>query len=310
MEALPDNPILGFNPDTLRDVRRQFHLDDVAKIHESVDLIEAWLQKQAHHVKKDYPRSYLERTIIFNKGSVERAKVKIDNICKFRALLPQYFGKYERKDKLKYLYTVDAILPRLTPDHERVYFIRDRHKKCNEGLFYYFKYTLCLAQYMQAHDYNNGFILVCDYMDADIYELFKVINIVELKQTMTIITEGYCMRIKGVHILSKNRGIDMIVKIFKQILSEKLGDRIMVHKTLDTLYDFIPKHVLPIEYGGTEKSLETLYENNLNEITSAAFEEYLEETSKAVTIEKLRPDKDSNTEFNGLSGTFRSLTID
>ncbi|XP_041971807.1 uncharacterized protein LOC121727845 isoform X2 [Aricia agestis] len=265
MEALPDNPILGFNPDTLRDVRRQFHLDDVAKIHESVDLIEAWLQKQAHHVKKDYPRSYLERTIIFNKGSVERAKVKIDNICKFRALLPQYFGKYERKDKLKYLYTVDAILPRLTPDHERVYFIRDRHKKCNEGLFYYFKYTLC---------------------------------------------EGYCMRIKGVHILSKNRGIDMIVKIFKQILSEKLGDRIMVHKTLDTLYDFIPKHVLPIEYGGTEKSLETLYENNLNEITSAAFEEYLEETSKAVTIEKLRPDKDSNTEFNGLSGTFRSLTID
>ncbi|XP_041971677.1 uncharacterized protein LOC121727757 isoform X2 [Aricia agestis] len=310
MESLPPTPILGFNPDTLRDVRRQFDLDDVAKIHESVDLIEAWLQKQDYHVKKDYDRKHLERAIIFNKGSVEKAKSKIDNICRFRALHPKYFGPITREQRLLYPGIIDCILPKMTSEHERVYLLRNDGKKFEHGLFYYYKYLIALAEYAQAHDYNNGVIAIFDYMDVDLFELFKLINIVEMQLGMMILTEGFGMRLKGLHILSKNKGIDVIVKIFKQALSEKLANRIQVHNSFDTLYDYVPKNLLPVEYGGADKSLRTVSDNNLDEITSEKFRQHLTRMSEAVTNEKLRQSDEVNTDYSGVPGTFRTLTID
>lgn len=50
-------------------------------------------------------RDYLERSIIISKGSVERAKVKLDRICTFRTLYPHFFGVRDMKkcESLKYL---------------------------------------------------------------------------------------------------------------------------------------------------------------------------------------------------------------
>ncbi|XP_041971676.1 uncharacterized protein LOC121727757 isoform X1 [Aricia agestis] len=311
MESLPPTPILGFNPDTLRDVRRQFDLDDVAKIHESVDLIEAWLQKQDYHVKKDYDRKHLERAIIFNKGSVEKAKSKIDNICRFRALHPKYFGPITREQRLLYPGIVDCILPKMTSEHERVYLLRNDAKKFEHGLLHYYKYVIALAEYEMAHDYNNGVIAIFDYMDVDMFVLMKHTNIVEMHLALMIMTEGFGMRVKGLHILSKNKGIGVVVKIFKRVLSKKLANRLQVHKSFDTLYDYVPKDVLPVEYGGPEKSLRTLYEDNLNEITSQKFQKHLIEMSKAVTNEKLRrKGKVGVSTDNDIPCTFGTLTID
>lgn len=63
------------------------------------------------------------------------------------------------------------------------------------------------------------------------------------------------MRVAGVHILSKSKGIDMIVKLFNQVLSAKIASRVMVHKSIESLYEIIPKDILPAEYGGSERSL-------------------------------------------------------
>ena len=63
------------------------------------------------------------------------------------------------------------------------------------------------------------------------------------------------MRIKELHLLSDSKAIEAIVTLIKQVLSQKLIGRIQVHKTIDTVYDYIPKDILPEEYGGKEKSL-------------------------------------------------------
>lgn len=52
--------------------------------------------------------------------------------------------------------------------------------------------------------------------------------------------------------------VDALVTLFKQVLSTKLGDRIHVHKSIDTLYDSVPKEILPVEFGGDEISLKKL----------------------------------------------------
>ena len=67
------------------------------------------------------------------------------------------------------------------------------------------------------------------------------------------------MKIKGIHILSQSRAIDALVTLFKQIFSAKLASRIAVHKTVDTLYDYVPKEILPKEYGGNEKTISEMH---------------------------------------------------
>ena len=70
--------------------------------------------------------------------------------------------------------------------------------------------------------------------------------------------EGFGMRLKGIHILSESKMVDSLTKIFKQMFSAKIGGRIYVHKTLDTLYEHVPREILPVEYGGQEKSIKKL----------------------------------------------------
>lgn len=61
------------------------------------------------------------------------------------------------------------------------------------------------------------------------------------------------MRLKGLHIISASKAISGLVSLLKQVLSEKLGGRIHSHKTIDTVYEFVPQSVMPKEYGGEDK---------------------------------------------------------
>ena len=70
--------------------------------------------------------------------------------------------------------------------------------------------------------------------------------------------EGYGLRIKQIHIITESKMVDALITFLKQVMSSKLGGRIHSHKTLDTFYEFIPKDILPEEYGGKERSLQTL----------------------------------------------------
>lgn len=67
------------------------------------------------------------------------------------------------------------------------------------------------------------------------------------------------MRIKSIHIITSSNLIDMVVSIIKQGMSEKLGKRINVHKSLDSIYNFVPKDIMPEDYGGSEKTLQQLH---------------------------------------------------
>lgn len=63
------------------------------------------------------------------------------------------------------------------------------------------------------------------------------------------------MRIKGIHILSESSTVNMIVSLFKQLFSKKVGERVQVHKTLDSLHKVVPREILPSDLGGEEVSI-------------------------------------------------------
>ncbi|KAI8442106.1 hypothetical protein MSG28_005732 [Choristoneura fumiferana] len=74
MDQLPLNPVLKFNPNQLYEVRKLFGLEDKDKLKQAIDQFEDWIKKQNHFDVTDFDRGFLERLIIFSKGSLERAK--------------------------------------------------------------------------------------------------------------------------------------------------------------------------------------------------------------------------------------------
>ncbi|KAI5638801.1 hypothetical protein NE865_08685 [Phthorimaea operculella] len=98
MESLPKDKILQYNDNTLEEVRKCFNLDRAGAMKASVDMLEEWVKKQDHFTKKNFDRRYLEVTIILCKGSLERAKERLDRACTMRTLMPHVFDVYDLRD--------------------------------------------------------------------------------------------------------------------------------------------------------------------------------------------------------------------
>lgn len=52
--------------------------------------------------------------------------------------------------------------------------------------------------------------------------------------------------------------VDTIVNFVKPFLKEKIRERIHLHSSMDSLYKFVPKDMLPVEYGGQSGNIKDL----------------------------------------------------
>ncbi|XP_023952933.1 alpha-tocopherol transfer protein-like [Bicyclus anynana] len=313
MDFLLKSKILELDPDTVQYVRKQYNLDKPGRIEDAVALLREWVQKQSHFNKKDFSDQYLEVTIIICKGSVERAKTQLDKMCTFRTLMPDFFStRVVKKEYEEYHKIVQSIvLPKLTPDHYRVHLAKYHNVEWEASqAIHFFRQNVYLAEYIKAHDYLSGFVLVIDLSDANIMNFLPKINVFQAKQTMTILMEGYGMRVKQMHVISKSKLVDGFVLLLKQLVSPKIGDRIKVHKSIQDLFKYIPKAILPKDYGGEERSLETLQAEWIDAFTTDEYLKYLQEMNAATTNESCRPRDKFSENYAGMSGTFRYLTVD
>ncbi|KOB69777.1 putative CRAL/TRIO domain-containing protein [Operophtera brumata] len=126
------------------------------------------------------------------------------------------------------------------------------------------------------------------------------INLVDLQQFVTISIEGFGTRVRGIHMLTQSKVIDIFVKTIKTMLSAKIGDRIHVQHDLAELHSVVDKECLPMEY---EDDL-------LEAVCSNEHKKYLAEMKASKTDETLRTADKLNEQIMGLPGSFRTLTVD
>lgn len=80
-----------------------------------------------------------------------------------------------------------------------------------------------------------------------------------LKKFLTCVQEAYPVKLKEVHVINVSPFVDTIVNFVKPFLKEKIRNRIFMHSKLDTLYEHIPREILPEEYGGDAGPVQALY---------------------------------------------------
>ncbi|XP_073948229.1 alpha-tocopherol transfer protein-like isoform X1 [Choristoneura fumiferana] len=313
MEQLPKGTFLKFKPNQLQEIRKLYDLDKPGRIDEAVDLLVDWIKKQDHFRIKEFPREYLERLIIASKGSVERAKARFDKICTFRTLWPEFFTVSDIHTFANYWCIFNSVfLPELTDDLYRVNLFKLSPKvPLNSNLILeYIRYSIIMCEYLRKQDYPSGFLIILDYRDVNFMDLLKMASPTQISQMMNLYTEGYGMRIKGIHIMTTSKMSDAFVAVLKQVLSKKVGGRIHVHMDIESLHEFVPKKILPSEYGGSAVSIEELRDSFLEELSTEEHIEYMKFSQSASTDESKRTKDKFNENYIGMPGSFRTLSVD
>ena len=59
--------------------------------------------------------------------------------------------------------------------------------------------------------------------------------------------------------ITESKSIEMLINTFKQFVSEKIGNRMYVQRTVEDLHKVIPRELLPSDYGGDQKSVDSLH---------------------------------------------------
>ncbi|KAJ0173136.1 hypothetical protein K1T71_011312 [Dendrolimus kikuchii] len=313
MEYIPEHPLLRYKPDTMIALRKKYNLHKPGDMDRCVDILKEWIKQQEHFTKKDFSKEQLERFLMTLKGSIERTKLQLDKLCTMKTLLSRFFESCNAKNDFLHIKNklIVGILPGMTEDYYRVCIGKVLYNKVDsKALLSAFQLGLMICEYFKSFDYNDGVIAIADFRGIDLMEFVSAINFIDLREAIMIGMEGYDTRVKGIHFISNSKAVEILVKLIKQLLSKKISERVHVHNSNETLYEHVPRELLPTDYGGEEKQYKEICDDWTKELSTEKNVKFFEEMKNARTNETLRRAINFNENYIGMAGTFRNLTVD
>ncbi|XP_072393925.1 uncharacterized protein [Diabrotica undecimpunctata] len=240
-------------------------------VEQDVRIISDWLETQGHLSEKAVD-TMITHFLVNNNFSIEKTKQSLDMYYSIRTIMPEVFqNTLPLSSATKDIYEELTVfpLPKLTPDLRRVIFF-----KCN----------------------GNP-----EKMNADkSLALLSHINEVQIWEDLSL-AEIYILDYSNVKLghLTKSppqlfRKLDFIYEIF-------------VHSSLSEFYKFIPRDILPKEYGGEEKSI-----NDLKELwteTLLRHKSRFEKLESIVVQESQRPYSYKNCDILGYYGNYMKVDV-
>lgn len=197
------------------------------------------------------------------KFSLEKVKQKLDMYYTMRNAIPEFFSNRDiNRPELGEIMDIADMppLPGLTPKGCRVVCLRavDRDNMPNnvaDGM----KLALMIGDIRLAEEKVGvaGDVYILDASVATPTHFAKFTPAL-VKKFLVCVQEAYPVKLKEVHVINISPLVDTIVNFVKPFLKEKIRERIHIHSNLEDLYKFVPKEMLPTEYGGEAGSIKDL----------------------------------------------------
>ncbi|XP_046682038.1 alpha-tocopherol transfer protein-like isoform X1 [Homalodisca vitripennis] len=250
------------------------------------------------------------------KHNLERAKVKVDTYYSVRGSMPEIFQSrdplgQEILEASKHM--IITPLPNLTPEGYRV----TVHTFTNAPVADFEPASLYKLIFMKAdirmveESLIAGDVFVFDVGQLSLTHIAKLATPL-IKSALHCAQEAYPQRLKEIHMINAPTYVDKVVNVYKMFMKEKIRNRFHIHTSYKTLYPFIPQSILPSNFGGGGKSVETLEGEWKKKLESYA--DWFTKQESIVTNEKRRLSKSTSTQNTdnifGCEGAFRKLAID
>ncbi|KAJ3618113.1 hypothetical protein MTP99_006144 [Tenebrio molitor] len=291
------------------DVETEYAKDKNLK-REDVKILSEWMNKQPHLPK--VPELHLALFLQSCYYRIEPTKTAIDNFFTVRTLCPDLFGT-PSVESLKEELSVGSInvLPKKTPEGYAVIWMKLRdpapeHYRCVNQIN-----LLDLIMMLNLHQKGtcNGVLALFDMKGLSFGHLTRF-NLVAIKKHLFYVQEATPVRIKGLHYINVVPFADTLIGMAKPFMKKELVDMLNFHdESMETLYKYVPKEIMPKDYGGEGPSLATLHEENTKNLLENM--DLFKWMNTLKVDESKRPGKPKNAgDIFGVDGTFKKLEVD
>ncbi|XP_011164679.1 retinol-binding protein pinta isoform X2 [Solenopsis invicta] len=226
------------------------------------------------------------------KFNLEKTKVRMQNYYKHRSVLPEWYSnKNPFQPELQELLELGIILPLRKPDNQgRLIFIvrgtlQDprRHKISDLAKLSILMLEAAVKYYPAAT--VHGYTLFIDIGNLTIRHILQFSTYI-LRNAAHTFQNCYPIRYQKVVFLNASSLFEILMRFIRPFMTEKLKSRFYVYSH-EHCFEDISVNILPIEYGGTNDTLQELAEY---------WKEFIEENQDCLTKDETYPD--SNTFSN------------
>ncbi|XP_050439739.1 alpha-tocopherol transfer protein-like [Adelges cooleyi] len=279
---------------------------------EDLSHLRDWLAKQPH-----LPDVTDEHLILFLHSCfyrLELTKSTIESYFTIRTHSPEFFTKrdIDYKPVADIFKTIGfCLFPEPTPDGDRVIFLYP--DRTEPELFVFAEVikgiSMLMDMLLMTSGTFNGLVIIYDMKGFTLSHMARL-SVGLMKKYVYFLQEGLPARLKAIHTINTVPFIDMITSMTKPFMKTELSEKLFYHSAgSETIFDSIPKEILPSEIGGTGKS-RTIYRDE----TLARIKEmktwFMEEEKYRVDEQKRVGKPKTESDYFGLDGSFKTLDLD
>lgn len=236
--------------------------EDEQVVKEMVIKLRNWAADQPHLVNPRLDDRFLLRFLYHRKFDLDDSQLLLEKYMKARTKFPHCFQVLDIEtpgvlDLLSNGYVFP--LPE-TDQHGRVVIfgiagINDpkRHKPTDTFRAYMSTFEVLLDN---ENAQKHGFSYIFDQTDFRISH-FTSVGLRDLQRLISAGEKAMPISHRQIHWYNMPRYLLFIYELFKNILSKKIQERMVVHWNLESLHSHFPRKILPKEYGG-ERSVKEL----------------------------------------------------
>lgn len=156
-----------------------------------------------------------------------------------------------------------TVMPKLTSDNNRITLLRlidfnAANLNIEKSLTAYFMTYDVLNKTPEADRLADGEVIIFDLHGITARHL-TIFGVSAIRCFLKYLIDSHPLRIKQIHILNARMIVHKLVWIFRPFMGKQAFDVIHFHKPKSTtLYEFVPKELLPEDYGGPIESMKKL----------------------------------------------------
>ncbi|XP_055374812.1 alpha-tocopherol transfer protein-like [Condylostylus longicornis] len=282
-----------------------------AEYDSAIPIIENWLKTQLH-LPQNIDHIILKRFIYSCQGDVEKTKALIDLNYTMRTNYSNIFLQRDpcSDEAVKVLQTTDMlILPGVTPSGNKLLFYRlvdlnPENFAFTESIKMFFMFADLRFIVPDPNGISSGEVPIFDMAGFSLKHLTRVV-MSSLRVYMKFTQEAHPVRLKEIHVINCPSYLDKVLMIVKPFIKSEVFKLVKFHiPDSDTFYKYVPKEMLPNEYGGVAGDIKSIKEKWIALLKD--YRHYLSNEKNWKVNEQLRKSS-KNTTF---VDSFKTLEID
>ncbi|XP_005188110.1 alpha-tocopherol transfer protein [Musca domestica] len=256
-------------------------------VKEKLKLLKTWFRENPN-LPEEIDPTLLKRFFKCMNGDLEETKKLVEHNYLLRNKTPQIFIDRNPDDEAtkKSFFDVEMVpLPGLTPENYKVLCFRmvNKDPKTQNSIEESKAFFMMTDTRFTFDDVTDKFLDVApnsattdddkDCIDDDMsslsngeihivdianYTLRHIANmsLMVMRAYMNFLQEAYPVRLKAMHIINCPTHVNRMVTITKPFIREEVFNMTHFHtKGLDSLFEHVPRDILPLDYGGNARSL-------------------------------------------------------